>query len=186
MGAIDIPALTIKLDEAVRMVDEIPLLSQAELRKDVPPPAAASAASVVQRGAAASEPAMPTWMKPLAEGWGVVASRVWSEAKSLVRVTRIEHPEAMLLAPEQAYFLRENLKLRLLNARLALLARQFDTAQNDLQVAQSMLDRYFDRSSRRTQLAAELVRQVATQSRQIGLPRPDNALAALSAAAAGR
>ncbi len=186
MGAIDIPALTIKLDEAVRMVDELPLLSQAELRKDAPPPAAAGAASAVQRGAAASEPAMPAWMKHLAEGWGVVANRVWSEAKSLVRVTRIEHPEAMLLAPEQAYFLRENLKLRLLNARLALLARQFDTAQSDLQVAQSMLDRYFDRSSRRTQLAAELVRQVATQSRQIGLPRPDNALAALSAAAAGR
>jgi uroporphyrin-3 C-methyltransferase len=186
MGAIDIPALTIKLDEAVRMVDELPLLSQAELRKDAPRPAAASAASAPQPGTAASEPAMPVWMKPLAEGWGVVASRVWSEAKSLVRVTRIEHPEAMLLAPEQAYFLRENLKLRLLNARLALLARQFDSAQSDLQVAQGMLDRYFDRSSRRTQLAADLVRQVAAQARQVGLPRPDNALAALSAAAAGR
>ena len=55
----------------------------------------------------------------------------------------------MLIAPEQAFFLRENLKLRLLNARLALLSRQFDTAQSDLRDAQSALDRYFDRSSRR-------------------------------------
>ena len=53
----------------------------------------------------------------------------------------------MLLAPEQAFFLRENLKLRLLNARLALLSRQFDTAQADLREAQCALERYFDRSS---------------------------------------
>ena len=78
-----------------------------------------------------------------------------------MRVTRIDHPEAMLLAPEQAFFVRENLKLRLLNARLALLSRQFDTAQADLQGAQTALDRYFDRGSKRTALASELVRQVA-------------------------
>ncbi|MCK7491467.1 MAG: uroporphyrinogen-III C-methyltransferase [Comamonadaceae bacterium] len=71
----------------------------------------------------------------------------------------------MLVAPEQAFFLRENLKLRLLNARLALLSRQFDTAQSDLRDAQSALDRYFDRSSRRVAAASELVRQVAAQAR---------------------
>ena len=103
-----------------------------------------------------------------------------------MRVTRIDHPDAMLLAPEQSFFVRENLKLRLLNARLALLSRQFGTAQSDLQVAQRTLDRYFDRSSRRTVLAGELVRQVAGQARQVGVPRPDDTLAALTAAAAGR
>jgi 2-dehydro-3-deoxyglucarate aldolase/4-hydroxy-2-oxoheptanedioate aldolase len=46
----------------------------------------------------------------------------------------------MLIAPEQAFFLRENLKLRLLNARLALLSRQFDTAQADLSDALAALD----------------------------------------------
>ena len=116
----------------------------------------------------------------------MLSQRIWGEAKSLVRVTHIDHPEAMLLAPEQAYFLRENLKLRMLNARLALLSRQFDTAQSDLQGAQATLDRYFDRNSRRTQLASDLIRQVALQSRQVGLPRPDSTLAALSAAVAGR
>jgi len=103
-----------------------------------------------------------------------------------VRVTRIDHPDAMLLAPEQSFFLKENLKLRLLNARLALLSRQFETAQTDLLGAQLALERYFDRSTRRTQLAAELVKQVAAQSRQVILPRPDDTLAALAAAAAGR
>ena len=92
----------------------------------------------------------------------------------------------MLVAPEQAFFLRENLKLRLLNARLALLSRQFDTAQSDLRDAQSALDRYFDRSGRRVAAAAELVRQVASQARLVSVPRPDATLAAIATASAGR
>ena len=188
MGVIDIAALTIKLDEAIRMVDELPLLSQAESRKEAPRPAPASASAAwpSQRSASDADATLPVWLQPWIARWDGLTERVWREARGLVRVTPIDHPEAMLLAPEQAYFLRENLKLRLLNARLALLSRQFDTAQSDLQVAQSVLDRYFDRSSRRTQLAADLIRQVASQARQIGLPRPDNTLAALAAATAGR
>jgi len=89
----------------------------------------------------------------------------------------------MLVAPEQAFFLRENLKLRLLNARLALLSRQFDAAQSDLKWAQGAIERYFDRSSKRTQIAADLLRQVAQQSRQAGVARPDDTLAALATAA---
>ena len=103
-----------------------------------------------------------------------------------MRVTRIDAPEAMLIAPEQGFFLRENLKLKLLNARLALLSRQFDTSQSDVQAALAALNRYFDGSSRKTTVATELLRQVSAQSRQGGVPRPDDTLAALAAAAAGR
>jgi uroporphyrin-3 C-methyltransferase len=49
-----------------------------------------------------------------------------------------------------------------------------------------MLDRYFDRASRRVINATELVRQVSAQARQVAVPRPDATLAALAAAAAGR
>ncbi|MFT3849367.1 MAG: uroporphyrinogen-III C-methyltransferase [Propionivibrio sp.] len=42
--------------------------------------------------------------------------------RSLVRIQRFDREEPALLSPGQAFFLRENLKLRLLNARLALLA----------------------------------------------------------------
>jgi uroporphyrin-3 C-methyltransferase len=180
----DIASLTIKLDEAVRSVDDLPLLAQPEHRHAVPARSAAPAASAA---AAASAPtSFDRWLPWLAERWGRAGSQVWSEVKSLVRVSRIDNPEAVLVAPEQAWFLRENLKLRLLNARLALLSRQFDTAQSDLRDAQSVLDRYFDRSARRVVVTAELVRQVAGQARQISLPRPDETLAALAAAQAGR
>ncbi|CAN5503086.1 hypothetical protein BH11PSE9_BH11PSE9_14720 [soil metagenome] len=189
----DIATLGIKLDEAVRMVDELPLLAVADSRTDSR--AAESRQGTVARAASSPKPATPAsaasglsalWPAGIGQAWDSVSGRVWSEAKSLVRVTRIDRPEAMLIAPEQAFFLRENLKLRLLNARLALLSRQFDTAQADLQVAQSALDRYFDRNARRTLLATDLLKQVALQARQVNLPHPDDTLAALAAASAGR
>ncbi len=78
------------------------------------------------------------------------------------------------------------MKLRLLNARLALLSRQFTTAQSDLREVQAALDRHFDRSSRRVAAMSELLRQVSSQSRGVAVPRPDDTLAALAAAMAGR
>lgn len=180
VGVADISALSIKLDEAVRLVDELPLLSQAPpLKEPVRPPSAAPSAP-----AAASGPS--SWWGSVKSGWNGGVASVWGEVRSLVRVTRIDHPEAALVAPEQAFFLRENLKLRLLNARLALLSRQFDTTRADLQAASEMLDRYFDRTSRRTAVATDLVKQVSASARNVGLPRPDESFAALSAAAAGR
>ena len=176
----DIASLTIKLDEAVRNVDDLPLLAQPERRSAAAAPAAAASRS------AASLAKDPSWWPWLQDQWTVVAVRVWSEVKGLIRVTQIDHPEAMLMAPEQAWFLRENLKLRLLNARLALLSRQFDTVQADLRDAQTSLDRYFDRASRKVVITADLLRQVATQARQMSLPRPDETLAALAATQAGR
>jgi uroporphyrin-3 C-methyltransferase len=89
------------------------------------------------------------------------------------------------MTPEQSFFLRENLKLRLLNARLAILSRQFDLAQADLQQAQAALERYFDHGSRRVVAVADLLRQVSAQARQVSFPRPDDTLAAISAAVAG-
>lgn len=188
----DISSLGIKLDEAIRLVDELPLLAVADARSvrnsagndTSKPVAGAKAAGVARPASAASVPA--NWAGVLISTWNAFGEKVWSEAKSLVRVTRIDFPEAMLLAPEQSFFVRENLKLRLLNARLALLSRQFDTAQADLQAAQLALDRYFDRSAKRTVLATELIRQVAGQARQVVVPRPDDTLAALTAATAGR
>ncbi|WP_395703874.1 uroporphyrinogen-III C-methyltransferase [Aquabacterium sp.] len=180
----DIASLTIKLDEAVRMVDDLPLLSQPERRVAAAPAAAAAAASAAARPASSGRAA--EWMQRAAEGWHQVSGRVWDEVRSLVRVTRIANPEAMLVSPEQAWFMRENLKLRLMNARLALMSRQFDTAQADLRDAQGALERYFDRSSRRVVTSTELVRQVASQSRQLAVPRPDETLAAIAAAQAGR
>jgi uroporphyrin-3 C-methyltransferase len=186
LGVTDISTLTIRLDEAVRLVDELPLLAMAEPRRATPEAAKVARAAASAARAASATVGLPAWRAELGETWAQVSTRVWDEVRALVRVTRIENPEAVLASPEQAFFVRENLKLRLLNARLALLSRQFDTAQADLRDAQATLDRYFDRNVKRVAAAAELVRQVAAQARQVNVPRPDETLAALAAAGAGR
>ncbi len=201
LGVIDVPALTLRLDEATRAVDNLPLLAQAQTPAEtrtragaagrgagpaaVAAPASASAAAMAASNAAAAAGAFD-WRERIRLWWQQGQGQVGDELRALVRVTRIDQPEAMLIAPEQQFFLRENLKLRLLNARLALLSRQFEIAQSDLRDAQAALDRYFDRSSKRTQALSELLRSVSQQARQPGVPRPDDTLAALAAAAAGR
>jgi uroporphyrin-3 C-methyltransferase len=162
----DVPGMLVKLDEATRLVDELPLAN----------------AVAVGAPAAAARPRPATPVRWWERAW----IDIREEARNLVRVSRIDQPEAVLVAPEQAFFLRENLKLKLLNARLALLARQPDSARADVAAATAALRKYFDTASRRTQAAAGLLQQVQSQLRSLELPRIDETLAVLAAAAAGR
>ena len=177
----DVATLSIKLEEAVRMIDELPLLSHAEARRDPAraPPGVAAAASAAP---AASAGGFGRWLSNESGQAGrLLLESAWAEIRSLVRITRIDRPEAMLAAPDQAFFLKENIKLRLLNARLSLLARQLDAAQSDLRWVQGAIERYFDRSAKRTQIALEIVGQVMQQARQSAPARPDDTFAALAA-----
>jgi uroporphyrin-III C-methyltransferase len=179
LGSVDISTLTARLDEAVRLVDELPLLAVA-----TPEPA-----RITRAGAAASSVAAAAdggWRARASAWWRAGSTQVADELRALVRVTRIENPDSALITPDQQFFVRENLKLRLLNARLALFARQFEIAQADLRDASAVLERYFDRSSKRVIAAGDVIRQVSTQARQGALPRPDETLAALATAAAAR
>lgn len=199
-GVVDLPSLTIRLDEAIRSIDDLPVLAAVDRRTPrrdaaIAPAltgaatsASAAAAAQAASQAASRAAAAPAWGWPrwLDEGARGMLEHVWGEVRSLVRVTRIEYPDAALLAPEQVFFVRENLKLRLLNARLALMSRQFDQAQSDLREAMTTIDRYFDRSSKRVLTTGEVLRQTAAQARQVSLPRPDATLAAVAAAVAGR
>ena len=190
VGSTDIASLTIRLDEVVRQIDELPLLAVASAGRESSAKPAAKPGAARSASPASAPREETSWLGSLDPAWREWLERSWGdvrdEARALVRVTRIDHPEAMLVTPEQQFFLRENLKLRLLNARLAVLSRQFDIAQSDLRETQSTLERYFDRSSRRVSQTIEVVRQVSAQARQVNLPRPDETLAALATAGAGR
>ncbi|PKO61404.1 MAG: hypothetical protein CVU24_08850 [Betaproteobacteria bacterium HGW-Betaproteobacteria-18] len=163
----DTPTLLIKLDELVHLADELVLAN------------AVAPARQIEKNLVAPPQAPVSW-------WQSGAQLVLGEARNLVRVSRIETPEAALLSPEQSFFLRENLKLKLLNARLGLLARQIESARSDLADAEGMLKKYFQANARKTQTAAALLQQVQTQMRTLQLPRIDDTLAVLTTAAAGR
>jgi uroporphyrin-III C-methyltransferase len=162
----DVPGLLARLDEAARQIDELPVANAVSTAASAP-------------GRRQDAPARLSW-------WKQALADVGDEARKLVRVSRIDQPEAVLLAPEQAFFLRENLKLKLLNARLALLSRQTDAARADTAAAAAALHKYFDANSRKTQNVAVQLQQVQAQLRGLELPRIDETLAALSTAAAGR
>jgi uncharacterized protein HemX len=183
----DVATLSIKLEEAVRMVDELPLLSAAEPHRDLARGARPRLAAAAPADSPASASGLGEWLsRSFSQAGRDAVESVWDEVRSLVRITRIDDPEAMLVAPDQAFFLRENMKLRLLNARLSLLARQFDTAQADVRWVKGAIERYGDRSSRRTQTALDLLEQVVQQARQSAPVRPDETFAALATAAGSR
>lgn len=183
----DVPVLMLKLDELARMADELPVANAmvANSGQRVAPVVAAPA--VRASAPAADKPSPGVFDKLSLSAWSQrTLDNLREEARKLLRVSRIEQPEAALLSPEQSFFLRENLKLRLLNARLALLSRQTDSVRADLASASTWLGKYFDPSSRKTQAAAQLLAQVQGQLKTSELPRLDETMAALATAAAGR
>ena len=190
----DVPLLLIKLDELVRLADELPVANAMMVNSaaKVLPSAASAAPSASALSSktlpADTEKSMPSWLDgDMFRSWSRAAlDKLQDEARKLLRVSRIEQPEAALLSPEQSFFLRENLKLKLLNARLGLLSRQTDTARADLTSASVWLTKYFDPTSRKTQTAAQLLQQVQSQLKTSELPRLDETLSALATAAAGR
>ncbi|MEY4254203.1 MAG: hypothetical protein RLZZ566_1673 [Pseudomonadota bacterium] len=169
----DIPGLLIRLDELVALVDTLPVLN---------------AVGPNSRSVHAPDKApLRTWAQIWQDkDWAAVGQRIWAEVSGLVRVSRIEQPEAAMLSPEQSFFVRENMKLRLLNARLALLSRQIGSARNDLAVAERDLAQFFDTASRQGYAAQNLMKLVQSQIRQTDIPRLDGSLAALATASAGR
>lgn len=195
----DVPALLMKLDELARLSDDLPLANAVGLSRGTATPVAARDASAPNAPLAAAVPqaeranaldtALPWW------SWQRIQQQLWptrffeslrQESRLLLRVSRIDQPEAALLSPEQSFFLRENLKLRLLNARLGLLSRQTEGVRSDLANASAWLAKYFDANSRKTQLASNLILQVQSQIKSNEMPRLEETLSALATAAAGR
>jgi uroporphyrin-3 C-methyltransferase len=169
LPSFDMPGLMTKLDEGVALVDGLALSNEPRV----------SQSQIRQQAQASGEQSPPNW-------WMNVLTRLADEIKGLVRVSRIDSPESALISPEQAFFLRENLKLKLLNARLGLLARQKEGVRNDLGTAAVLVRRYAEPQSRRTAQLLQLLEQTSEQVRTAELPRIEASLTALNTAAAGR
>lgn len=187
----DVPSLVQRLDELVQRVDQWPVPNDVGPRSPVARKASGPN-GVSPAPAAPAEPAALAaggWARAV-QTWSGFWSRVWEETtrsgRELVRVSRIDRPEAVLLAPEQAFFLRENLKLRLLNARLGLLARQMDAVQDDLKTIDAALARHFDTTAPDVAAAQAAVTQLRAELVLTEWPRPEESLAALAVAAGGR
>lgn len=152
------------LDTVLQRIDVLPLLSTTApaLHQPKTPPAIVVAAP------------QSRWL------------RLWQQIKDsslqLVRVRTIASTDAALIAPEQALYVREHLRLRLLNARLALLARQPEIAQRDMDVASALLGTYFNTESAQVKTAQATLAQIDQQALEGQLPSIHQSLQALTAA----
>ena len=197
----DVPALVTRIDELLRAANEWPLRNAPRAPvvravSDAPTSVDASAsaetpdpAQVVDTAASPEGLWAPLWAR-LTQWRQEVGARWWAQfrasAGDLVRVSRIDQPEAALLAPEQSYLLRENVKLQLLNVRLGLLGRQVDTARADVLVVRDLLERYFDDTHPSTRRALDALTLLHRDMRQAAVPRMDETFGALTVAASGR
>ncbi len=122
-----------------------------------------------------------SWAQGIAQSWWQKAfALVWQEFKGLIRVSQIDQPQGVLLSPEQSFFVRENLKLRLLNARMALLARQMETAKADAGIVQSEINKYFDVHQKNTLVALSLLQNIQVNLKQLQLPSLNESFAAIA------
>ncbi len=148
LPAIDVVGYSLRLDSLANMVDDLPLVIGSELPADR-----------VEKKARGDE-------TPMAR----LGREVWQDMRQLVRIQNMENPDAPLLSPPQAYFLRENLRLRFLSARIALLRHDEVTYKADLKAADAWLRRYFDAKAKPTQTALGVLKQLAGGTLSIEMP----------------
>jgi uroporphyrin-3 C-methyltransferase len=156
--AVDLPAMSVRLDALVAAVDSLPLAFDERIER-VP---------VKEAPAGAQSGVLPR-----------LGAEIWNELKQLVVVRRVGGAEPPLLPPPQAYFLRENLRLRLLNARLSLLARDEAGYREDLRASQAWIQRYFDARSRQGADALAQIKQLSATSISFEMPTISDGLEAV-------
>jgi uroporphyrin-3 C-methyltransferase len=171
---VDQAGIALRLDNVIGMIDNLPLLADEKPAEPIAPPRVVPSARPVKavKGAPAAQavPAEPTVGQRMVATWRNWSHEMWDDMRQLIRVRTVDTPEALMLSPSEAYFVRENLKLRLLNARLALLSRNEGTFRDDLGSAQQMLGRYFDTKARSTLSVQALLRQVQANNVTIEVP----------------
>ena len=162
---VDTVGIAVKLDGLISQAESLPLL----IAETLPVARVASRARYDDSG-----------------GFTRAARDFWEEMKGLVRIRDLETPDAPLIAPAQSYFLRENLRLRLLAARVALAARDESSFREDLRASQAWIAKYFDTRAKPTSAALTTLKQVAESPVVIAVPDINASLAAVRTARAAR
>ena len=156
---LDVVGMNAKLNSLIDNVEQLPLLVDAGRTATVPRPAQAASNAFKQFG-----------------------GEIWHEFKQLIQIRRMDKPESVLLSPEQAFFLRENIKLRLLNARSALMQRNEAAFRADVAASLRYLQQFFDARVPATDNAIKMLRQLESQPLAITLPDLSTSLSAVRSA----
>jgi uroporphyrin-3 C-methyltransferase len=147
MPYVDVVGMSLRLDALGQAVEGLPLAAYQRPPEEKPT-------------ASQSEESAPVRL----------AREVWHDIRNLIRIQRSEHEEMPLMSPSQAFFLRENLRMRLMSARVALLAHDGDSFKADTREAVDWLQRYFDASDGRIAQALTMLRQLSATEVSVEVP----------------
>ncbi|OEZ64885.1 putative uroporphyrinogen-III C-methyltransferase [Janthinobacterium sp. HH103] len=180
LPSVDSTGVALRLDAVIAQVDSLPMLSDETPALPAAPEKPGKAKSVRDAsGKLVGPPAPEPLLQKVRDGFNTWSGDMWADVRQLIRIRRVDTPEALMLSPTQSYFLRENVKLRLLNARMALLSRNETAFRNDLIAAQDALAKYFDTRAKSTQTAQALLRQVQGSNLAIEMPTLSDSLTAV-------
>jgi len=146
---VDITGAGLQLDNLAASIDGLPLAYQQRAATEV----------LAQAPSPKEETA---WQKLLRE--------IGQEMKQLVRIENTGKAEIPLLPPNQEFFLRENLKLRLMSARLALMSRDEESFRHELKTALLWTSRHFDGKSSEGMLMLSGLKKLSLHNIRIELP----------------
>lgn len=146
---VDVSGINLKINRLLSAIDELPMIDRHRPSEN----------ELAQAAPVANEAA---WQKFL--------RAIWLEAKQLVRIENTGITQIVLLPPKQEFFLRENLKIRLVSARLALLSRDEESFRQELKTAQHWTSDYFDAKSPEGLRLLDELNQLTKASINIELP----------------
>lgn len=163
---VDLISLSAGLNEIADLTDSLPLISERQ------PTLNAQAMENNAYEGAKNNAKLSSLQK--------FANFMWQDIKTLVTIDRIDKPEPPLLGKDQAFYLRENLKLRLLTARIALLQHDEATYRTDIKIVHQWLNQYFDTKHPNMIRVLKLLNSVSAKNINIELPDLQESMAAVN------
>lgn len=181
-STIDIALLSDQLDELGALVSEAPLLMPDDAAPEPvapPPSSSASRAAPPDQAPAGSR----AWWEQSLDTAGNWTRNAWTSMRQdlgqFITVRRVDDPAALLMSPDQATRFRENLRLRIMTAQLALMMRQPKIWMSETEALVKAVESRYDPRSPQTRQALKMARHMADTSIDVKLPTVTNSLQAV-------
>lgn len=95
--------------------------------------------------------------------WSELPAAIWRDLKSLIVIRDHGAPVQPLLSPEERFFLIENLRLQIEQARLAMLSGQAKVYQERLTTATGWIEEHFDKEAALTKSTLDTLAQIQAE-----------------------
>lgn len=180
-SVVDVSAVSGQLRQLDDLIGHAALLVPDAAAPALAPRSPAAAAPQPKAGEEAGGTGWRHALNTVEAWWHAAWSSTSEELARLVSVRRVSDPAALLMSPDQASQLRENLHLRVMTAQLALMMRQQSVWSSEIQALDQALQTRYDTKDPKTRKAAQLAADLARTAIAVKPPSVQNSLQAIEA-----